>query len=84
MVVEVKREADLRDVDHHIKRMGLILRYPPAEIKGKQILGALAGGVVPPDVREYAYGAGFFVLELKGESVRLVPPPEGFQPKQWV
>jgi hypothetical protein len=84
MAVEVKREADRKDVDHHIKRMGLILRYPPAEVRGKKLLGALAGGVVPPDVREYAYGAGFFVLELRGESVRLAPPPKGFLPKQWV
>jgi hypothetical protein len=27
-------------------------------------LGALAGGAVDPDVREYAYKSNFFVLEL--------------------
>jgi len=26
---------------------------------------------------------GFFVLELKGEAVDLVPPPEGFVPSEW-
>ncbi|MDR3123183.1 MAG: hypothetical protein LBU16_05340 [Treponema sp.] len=50
---------------------------------GERSLGALAGGVVDPDIQRYAYESGFFVLELSGESVRLVPPPEGFAPKQW-
>jgi hypothetical protein len=43
----------------------------------------MAGGVIDPDTKNYAYRAGFFVLGLSGESVRLVPPPEGFQPKTW-
>jgi hypothetical protein len=42
----------------------------------------LTGGVVDPDVRERAYASSFFVLELKGESVQLLQPPEGFAPKQ--
>jgi hypothetical protein len=43
----------------------------------------MAGGVVDPEVKNYAYKSGFFVLELAGESVHLVPPPEGFEPKKW-
>ena len=84
MAVEVKRELAKEDVDHHLRRMGLIRRYPPAETKGKRLLGAMACGTVDPDVWAYAYNAGFFVLELTGESVSLITPPEGFQPKQWV
>jgi hypothetical protein len=83
MAIEVKREPTKEDVDHHIKRMGYILKYPPAEAKGKKLLGALAGGVVDPDVRDYTYAQGFFVLELRGESVALVSPPKGFQAKEW-
>jgi hypothetical protein len=30
-----------------------------------------------------AQEAGFYVLELTGESVHLAPPPEGFKPKIW-
>ena len=66
-----------------INRMGLIRRYPPAEAKGKKLLGAIAGASVPLDVRHYAHNAGFFVLELKGESVALIPPPEGFVVREW-
>jgi hypothetical protein len=40
-------------------------------------------GTVNPDVKNYAYECGFFVLALAGESVRLIPPPDGFEPKKW-
>jgi hypothetical protein len=43
----------------------------------------MAGGVVDPDVKNYAYESGFFVLELTGESVHLIPPPDRFEPKKW-
>jgi hypothetical protein len=84
MAVEVKRELDDKDdVAHHLKRMELILKYPPAECKGKKLLGAMAGGTVDPDIQKYAHNVGFFVLELTGESVRLVETPKEFTPRQW-
>ncbi|GHV79217.1 hypothetical protein AGMMS49944_10080 [Spirochaetia bacterium] len=84
MPVEVKASLHrIDDVDRHLKRMELILKYPPAECKGKTLIGAMAGGAVDPDVQAYAHGVGFFVLELTGESVRLVKPPLGFIPRQW-
>jgi predicted nuclease with TOPRIM domain len=84
MAVEVKAELSKKtDVDEHLKRMELIRKYPPAETVGKKLLGAMAGGVVDPDVRDYAQKCGFFVLELKGEAVRLIKPPKGFKPKEW-
>jgi hypothetical protein len=84
MAVEVKRELDrMRDVDEHLERMERIRKHPPMEVVGKKMLGAMAGGVVNVDVRHYAYESGFFVLELTGETVALIPPPTGFVPKQW-
>ncbi|GHV70484.1 hypothetical protein AGMMS49928_18450 [Spirochaetia bacterium] len=84
MAVEVKRELDKKDdVDHHLKRMELIRKYPPAECVGKKLLGAMAGGTVDPDIQAYAHSVGFFVLELTGESVRLIEPPQKFEPGQW-
>ena len=38
MAVEVKREPDKDDIDHHIRRMRRILKYPPAEVKGRSSL----------------------------------------------
>ena len=83
MAVEVKREADDKDVEHHLNRMKLIRRYPPLEVVGKRLLGAIAGGVVPPDTVEYAHKAGFFVLALTGESVVLLDTPPDFVAREW-
>jgi hypothetical protein len=84
MAVEVKRWLEKTDhVDEHIKRMQLIRQYPPAEVKGKKLLGAMVGAVVTPEAREYAEQNGFFVLELTGEDVRLLEPAKDFQPKEW-
>jgi hypothetical protein len=86
MAVEVKRELkNIEDIEYHIRRMDLIRRYPPAEIRinNKRLMGAMAGGVADPDVTAYAYECGFFVLELTGEAVQLAPPPPEFTPKMW-
>jgi hypothetical protein len=84
MAVEVKRELDsMKDVDRHLKRMELIREHPPAEVADKKLVGAMAGGIVEADVRRYAWESGFFVLELTGDAVELIPPPEGFMPRQW-
>ena len=84
MAVEVKRWLEKTDqVDEHIKRMQLISQYPPAEVKGKKLLGAIVGAVVTPQARDYAERSGFYVLELTGEDVRLLEPPKDFQPKEW-
>jgi hypothetical protein len=84
MAVEVKRWLEKTDhVDEQIKRMQLIRQYPPAEVKGKKLLGAIVGAVVTPEAREYAEQSGFFVLELTGEDVRLLEPSKDFQPKEW-
>jgi len=82
MAIEVKANLNRKEeVNQHLKRMTLIRKYPPAETTDKKLLGAMAGGVVDPDVRDYAQQNGFFVLELAGESVNLMPPPEGFTPR---
>jgi hypothetical protein len=84
MAVEVKRWLETKkDVDDHIKRMQLIQQYPPPEIKGKKVLGAIAGAVVTPEAREYAEQNGFFVLELTGYNIRLLEPPKDFVPREW-
>ena len=82
MAVEVKREVKEYDIDRHLKRMQWIRDYPPAETKGKKLLGAIAGGEIPPGVANLAHEAGFFVVELKGESTELISPAD-FQPKIW-
>jgi hypothetical protein len=84
MVVEVKTDMDKKDeIDHHLVRMKRVLKYPPEACRGKILLGAMAGGTVDPDVAAYAHAAGFFVLELTGESVHLKKRPKDFKPQEW-
>jgi len=84
MAIEVKANLNRKEeVNQHLKRMTLIRKYPPAETTDKKLLGAMAGGVVAPDVRDYAQQNGFFVLELAGESVNLMPPARGFYAPEW-
>jgi hypothetical protein len=84
MVVEVKHELDKETyVDEHLKRMELVRAYPPGEAGNKQLFGAMAGALVTEDLMRRSYEAGFYVLELSGESVHLVPPPAAFKPRQW-
>ena len=84
MAVEVKREADEKDVDRHMERMARIVKYPPAQlVPGIKLLGAIAGGVITNEAKDYAHKCGFFALELAGESVIRVPSPAGFVPKEW-
>jgi hypothetical protein len=80
MVVEVKREPNEDDVTHHLKRMQLMRKYPFADIENKKLLGAIAGGMVFKNVRNYAQQSGLFVLELNGEQVRLLESPVDFVP----
>jgi hypothetical protein len=78
MAVEVKREPNVGDVRHHLKRMKLLRKYSYALVRGKKLVGAIAGGVVSPEVRNYAQKSGLYVLELNGEQVSLVKSPPGF------
>jgi hypothetical protein len=78
MAVEVKREPDKDDVRYHLRRMKLLRQYSFAGVRGKKLVGAIAGGVVSPSVRNYAQKSGLYVLELNGEQVSLVESPPGF------
>jgi len=84
MAVEVKHKLHRADeVDHHIVRMERIRKYPPLETIEKRLVGAMAGGVVKPEARDYIHKAGFFALELTGENVSLVKPTVEFTPREW-
>jgi len=83
MAVEASRRVCADGVERHISRMGKIREFPPAEAKGKKLLGAIAGAVVDPDARDMAHKNGFFVIELTGDTAALAPRPQDFQPREW-
>jgi len=69
-------------VDRHVRRMEQIRKRPLAQIVGKKLLGAIAGGIIEADMCKKAHEAGFFAIGIRRFST-LAPPPEGFVPKEW-
>jgi hypothetical protein len=81
MLVEVKTKLSAEDVTDHAKRLEKMRAY--ADLYGDKhaFLGAVAGVAITPDVKEYALGQGFYVIEPFGESFNITPP-DG-KPKEW-
>jgi multidrug efflux pump subunit AcrA (membrane-fusion protein) len=83
MAVEVKSHLELEDVNFHIWRMGKIGEFPPAQVQGRVLLGAVGGANIDGDALVRAQELGFFVIELSGDAVRLAESPPDFVPKEW-
>jgi len=81
MLVEVKADLTISDINKHIKRIEKMREY--ADLRGdkRTFLGAVAGVVIKPKVREYALSRGFYLAEPSGETFNITPPHN--QPKEW-
>jgi hypothetical protein len=81
MLVEVKTKLTAEDVKDHVKRLEKMRTY--ADLRGdkRSFLGAVAGVVMTPYVKNYALAQGFFVVEPSGETFNITPP-QG-EPKEW-
>ena len=84
VVIEVKNNLKVVDIDEHLDRLEKIKRTPPAiiNLRGKTILGAVAGIVVDEFADKYAFKKGLFVLRQKGNIVK-ISNKKGFKPKEW-
>jgi hypothetical protein len=81
MLVEVKTKLTTEDVKDHIKRLGKMRNYADLHGDKRAFLGAVAGVVMTSDVKEYALGQGFYVIEPSGETFNITPP--NGKPKEW-
>ena len=81
MLVEVKADLTISDVNAHIQRMEKMRRY--ADLRGNKrvFLGAVAGVIIKDDVKEYALDNGFYLVEPSGQTFNITPPPS--KPKAW-
>ena len=81
LLVEVKTNLTTEDVKEHIERLEKMRRY--ADLRGdkRTFLGAVAGVVITPFVKEYSLKQGFFVIEPSGETFNIIPP--NGEPKEW-
>ncbi len=83
LAVEVKTELTVEDVKAHAERMAVLRAYADRHNDARRYLGAVAGGIVSEQARDYAHKSGFYVLEQAGDTVRIAEPPEAWQPKAW-
>ncbi len=81
VLVEVKSNVSIDDVNEHIERMEKFKPLFP-EYANKKAFGAVAGMVVSENVAKYAYRKGFFVIAQQGD-LAIILNDSKFQPAIW-
>jgi hypothetical protein len=82
MAVEVKSKLRTEHVDDHVRRMEILRLYLDEREDSRKLLGAVAGAIVPPDLRNYVLKKGFYLIEQSGDTVK-IRAPRGFKPRIW-
>jgi hypothetical protein len=83
LAVEVKTKPSVEDVRDHIKRMEILRRYADEHQDKRKYLGAIAGGIMGTQVRDFALKTGFYVLEQSGDTVKINAAPPPWEPRIW-
>jgi hypothetical protein len=81
MLVEIKTKLTTRDVKDHIKRLEKMRVYADLHGDKRRFLGAAAGVVMTPNVKEYVLEQGLYLVEPSEETFNITPPNK--QPKEW-
>ncbi len=81
LAVECKSNLSVEDVDEHLQRMDKF-KVLFHKFSDMQVMGAVAGMVVPDEVARYAYRKGLFVLAQSGDSI-VIRNDEKFRPSVW-
>ena len=81
MLVEVKTKLTIERVNKNIERLEKMRQYADLHGDKRVFLGAVAGIVVPDEVRDYALNQGFYFIQYAGENF-YITPPDG-KPKEW-
>jgi hypothetical protein len=76
MVVEVKTQLSVKEVERQIKRLELLRKNEAGSLKGKTIYSAVAGLQIDETAREKALGLGMYVVEMVEDtkSVNVIKP----------
>jgi hypothetical protein len=74
MVVEVKTQPNNNDIRDHVKRMEKVRRYADLRQDKRKLYGAVAGAIIPENVKEHGLKEGFYIIEQSGDTVNIVSP----------
>jgi hypothetical protein len=80
--VEVKSKPSCDDVDDHVQRLNILRLNKDKKGDKRKIYGALAGAIMPDNVKKAALKEGLYVLKQTGDTVK-IDIPKGFTPKVW-
>ncbi|MCL2304698.1 MAG: hypothetical protein FWC43_05085 [Planctomycetaceae bacterium] len=85
ILVETKTTLKIDDVKGHITKLKKYRRYTNenGSTDKRKFIGAVAAGSVTENVIKFAQRQGLYVIVQAGRTVKIIPPPEGFQAKEW-
>ena len=83
MLVEIKTDLSVSDVNDHLERISTIRKYMDTHGDNRKLVGAVAGGIVSENVLKYAQKKGFYVLVQTGEAIAVADMPPGFKAQEW-
>ena len=81
MLVEVKSKLSNEDVKDHIERLEKMRKYADTHDDKRTFLGAVAGVIIPSNVKDYALNKGLFIIEPSGETFNITTP--GNNIREW-
>jgi len=81
MLVEVKTKLVSDHVNAHIERLEKMRKYADLHEDKRTFLGAVAGVVIPDEIKKLALNQGLFVIEPSGETFKITSPAGN--PKEW-
>ena len=81
MLVETKTNLTISYINEHIARMEKMRAFADLHNDKRTFLGAVAGVIVPLQVKQYALDNGFYLIEPNGDNFFITPPQS--KPKEW-
>jgi len=74
MLVEIKTNLSISYINEHINRLEKMRTFADLHNDKRNFLGAIAGVIVPSEVKKYALENGFYMIEPSGENFNITPP----------
>ena len=82
IAVEVKAKPNQNDINDHINRIEILKRAADRHGDTRKYRGAIAGAIMPKELRSQILRSGFYAIEQTGDTVK-INIPEGFTPREW-
>jgi hypothetical protein len=80
-LMEAKTKLTEEHVEAHAEKMARYRLYADARKDYRKFIAAVGGVVLEENVRNYALKRGFYVVQLSGDNVVVIPPLG--KPKEW-